>query len=70
MYSILLNGILGRGGVEDTTFEAKVKDSNKIRGQEPTFRGQTFSMPSTEMIEAKGKDQKHNFFKSCSSNFP
>ena len=32
----------GRGGVEDTTFEAKAKDFKKIRGQGPTFEDRTF----------------------------
>ena len=31
----------------------------KIRGQGPTFRGQTLSRPRTGMLEAK--DQGHNF---------
>ena len=50
-----------RGGVEDTTLEAKAKDTKKIRGQgqgQP-FRGQTLSRPRTGMIEAKAKDQGH-----------
>ena len=46
----------------DTTFEAKAKDSKKIRDQGPTFRGQTPSRPKTGMIEAKAKDQERNFF--------
>ena len=48
-----------RGGVEDTTLEAK--DTKKIRGQgqgQP-FRGQTLSRPRTGMIETKAKDQGH-----------
>ena len=50
-----------RGGVEDTRFEAKAKDTKKIRGQgqgQP-FRGQTLSRPRTGMLEAKAKDQGH-----------
>ena len=54
------------GGVENTTFEAKVKNFKKIRGQGPTFRGQTFSWPRTEMV----KDQGHNFLKLWWVNFP
>ena len=47
------------GGVENTTLEAKAKDTKKIRGQgqgQP-FRGQTLSRPWTGMLEAK--DQGH-----------
>ena len=50
-----------RGGVEDTTLEAKANDTKKIRGQgqgQP-FRGQTLSRPRTGMIETKAKDQGH-----------
>ena len=36
---------LTRGGVQETTFQAKEKDSKKIRGQRPAFRGQTLSRP-------------------------
>ena len=31
------------------------------QGQGPTFRGQTLSRPRTGMVEAKAKDQGHNF---------
>ena len=41
--------------------ETKAKDSKKIRGQGPTFRGQTLSRPRTGMLEAKVKDREHNF---------
>ena len=34
---------------------------HNVRGQGPTFRGQTLSRPRTGMIKAK--DQGHNFFK-------
>jgi len=34
-----------RGGGEDTNFEAKAKDSEKVRGQGPSFRGQVASRP-------------------------
>ena len=63
--------LLSRGAVEDTTFEAKAKDSKKIRcqGQGPTFRRQTLSRPRTEMVEAKAKDGEHNFSKLRSVNF-
>ena len=58
------NYYLTRGGVEETTFEAKAEDSKKIRcqGQEPTFLGQTFSRPRKGMVEAKAKDRGHNSF--------
>ena len=69
------DGLIIRGGVEDTRLEAKAKDTKKIRGQgqgQP-FRGQTLSRPRTGMLEAKAKDQGHkrkcspkkkkNFFK-------
>ena len=49
---------ISRGGVEDATFEAK--DSKKIRGQRPTFRGQILSRPCTEMLETKAKEQERN----------
>ena len=48
-----------RGGVEDTRFEAKAKDTKQIRGQGQPFRGQTLSRPRTGMFEAKAKDQGH-----------
>ena len=54
------NDINIRGGVEDNL---QGKDLKKIRGQGPTFRGQTLSRPRTEMLEAKAKDQEHNFSK-------
>ena len=51
----------GRGGVEDTRFEAKAKDTKKIRGQGQghSFRGQNLLRPRTGMLEAKAKDQGH-----------
>ena len=55
------DGLIIRGGVEDTRLEAKAKDTKKIRGQgqgQP-FRGQTLSRPRTGMLEAKAKDQGH-----------
>ena len=58
-----------RGGGEDTTLEAKARDSKKIRGQDPTFRGQTLSRPRTGMVEAKTKNRGHNFSKLWSVNF-
>ena len=57
--------IVTRGGVEDTSLEAKAKakDTKKIRGQGQgqgkPFRGQTLSRPRTGMLEAKAKDQGH-----------
>jgi len=44
-----------RGSGEDTTFEAKSKDSEKVRGQGqgPGCRGQIASRPRTERLEAK-----------------
>jgi len=47
-----------RGGGEDTTFEAKTKDSEKVRGQRPSYRGQVASRPRTERLEAKVKDSR------------
>ena len=53
--------VITRGGVEDTRLEAKakVKYTEKIRGQGQPFRGQTLSRPRTGMLEAKAKDQGH-----------
>ena len=53
--------LAARVGVEDTTFKAKAKDPQKLRGlgQRTTFRGQTLSRPRTEIFEAKGKDRGH-----------
>ena len=48
-----------RGGVDDIRFEAKAKDTKKIRGQGQPFRGQTLLRPRTGMLEAKAKDQGH-----------
>ena len=45
-----LDGLITKGGIEDTTFEAKAKDSEKLRGQGPTFRGQT------DPLEAKDRN--------------
>jgi len=44
-----------RGDLEDTTFEAKAKDSEKVRGQgqRPSCRGQVASRPRIEKLEAK-----------------
>ena len=62
----------GRGGVENTTFEAKAKDSKKIReqGQGLTFREQTLSRPRTGMVKAnlavkKLKQKGAKFTPSC-----
>ena len=56
-----------RGGVEDTTFDIKARNTKKIRCQGPTFLEQTLSRPRTEMVEAK--DQGYNFSKLCLANF-
>ena len=56
--------LISRGGVEDTTLEAKVKDTKKIRGQGQPFRGQAPSRPRTGMLEAKTKEQGHK--RNCS----
>ena len=67
-----------RSGVEDTTFEAEAKDlkknprqrtKKKIRGQGPTFRGQTLLRARIEMVEKKAKNQERNFSKLWSANF-
>ena len=49
-----------RGGVEDPRLEAK--DAKKIpgQGQGQPYLGQTLTRPTTEMFEAKAKDQGHN----------
>jgi len=44
-----------RFGGEDTTFEAKAKDSEKVRSQGPSCRGEVASKPRTERLEAKAK---------------
>ena len=51
------------GGVEDTSLEAKAKDTKKIRGQGQPFRGQTLSRPRKGTLEAK--DQGHR--RKCST---
>ena len=56
--------------VVHTMFEAKAKDSKKIQGQGPTFRGQTLSRIRTKMVEANAKDRGHNFPKLEQPNFP
>jgi len=45
-----------RDGDEDTTFEAKTKDSEGVQGQGPSCRGQVASRPKTKRLEAKAKD--------------
>jgi len=50
--------ICTRGGGEDTTFEAKAKDSEKVRVAEdrlPRGQGQKGSRPRTERPETKAK---------------
>jgi len=46
----LLGDAATRGGGKDTTLEAK--NSEKVRGQGPSFRGQVASRPRTERLEA------------------
>ena len=41
----------------------RLRTQKKIRGQGPTFREQTLSRPRVEMLEAKARDQGHNFSK-------
>ena len=53
----MLGEQITRDEVEDTRLEAKVKDTQKIRGQGQPFRGQTLSRPRTGMLKAK--DQGH-----------
>ena len=45
------HGTLTRNGVEDTTLKAK--HQKNIRGQGPSFRGQTLSRPRIGMGEAE-----------------
>ena len=40
------------------------------QGQEQAFRKQTLSKPRTGMVEAKAKNQGHNFYKLWLANFP
>ena len=47
-----------RCGVEDTTYEAKAKNTKKIRGQGQPFRGQTLSRPRTDPLEAKDRNAR------------
>ena len=62
------NGVMGRGGVEDTRLEAKAKDTKKIRGQgqgQP-FRGQGQGQgPRTQRASAlqKKKRSSQKFFR-------
>ena len=42
----------------------------KIGGQGPTFGGQILLSLGTETVEATAKDQRHNFSKLWSANFP
>ena len=55
--------IVCTGGVEDTTFEGKAKDSNKKSNPSPRIDfSRTEPLEArTEMIEAKAKDLGHNF---------
>ena len=49
---------INRGGVEDTTLEAKdTQKKNRGQGQGQPFRGPTLLRPRTGMLEAK--DQEH-----------
>ena len=67
--SALVDIVDSRRGVKDPTFEAKTNDLTKICGQGPTFLGQTLSRPRAGMVEAKAKDQRHNFSKLWLANF-
>ena len=58
-------GLYVRGGVEDTTLEAKA--TKKIRGQGEPFRGQTLSRPRTKYTAAS-VFQKKDLQKSFSGN--
>jgi len=55
--NLAIEDLVIRGGVEDTTFEAKAMDFEKVRGQGqgPSCRGQVASRPKTERLEAKAK---------------
>jgi len=55
---LAISGLMTRGGGEDTTFEAKAKDSEKVRGQGPSCRGEVTSRTRTERLEAKAKDSR------------
>ena len=50
--------VINRGGIENTRLEAKAKDTKKIRGQGPPFRGQNLSRPRTGMLEAKDQENR------------
>ena len=54
-----------RGQGEELRKNPRPRTQKKIQGQgqAPTFRGQTRSRPRTGMVEAKAKDQGHNFSK-------
>ena len=57
LLQLLSDVFICRGGVKDTTFETKAKDSKEMQGQEPTFRGQTHSRPSTQdLLRPRTKD--------------
>ena len=60
---LISNNVTTRGGVKDTKFEAKAKDTKKIRGQRQgqgqPFEGQTLLRPRTGMLKANAKDQGH-----------
>ena len=48
--------LINRGGVEDTRFEAKAKDTKKSEANAKD----SLSRPRTRMLEAKAKDQRHS----------
>ena len=64
--SLQMLNLVFRGGVEDTTLEAKAKDTKKIRGQGQPFRVQTLSRPRTGMLEAKAKAKDQGHKRKCS----
>ena len=52
----ILHNTYGRGEVQDTRLEAKIKNT-KIQDLGYTFQGQILSRPRTGLLEAKAKDQ-------------
>jgi len=54
---------MDRGGGDDTTFEAKAKNSEKVRGQGqgPSCRRQVVSRPRIERLEVQGQGLEDTF---------
>ena len=64
----LVDIVNSRGGVEDTTFEAKTNNLKKSEAnQGQTFERQTLLRQRARMVEAK--DQRHNFSELWWANF-